>query len=180
MTFEEAKEHLVQGLSVLGKDYQEMVERSFDERWIDFVANEGKSTGAFCASPYGAHPYILLTFMHKMRDVLTLAHELGHAGHFYLAHQHQNVFNSRASTYFIEAPSTMNELLLSDYLIEQSDDPRFKRWVLATIVGKTYYHNFVTHLLEAAYQREVYRIIDQGSVQAPILNRIKRQVLQDF
>lgn len=181
VSFEDAKNYLVQGLGVLGNDYQEMVERSFDERWIDFVANEGKSTGAFCSSPYGAHPYILLTFMHSMRDVLTLAHELGHAGHFYLAHQHQNVYNSRPSLYFIEAPSTMNELLMANYLIEQSDDPRFKRWVLSALVGKTYYHNFVTHLLEAAYQREVYRIIDQGgSVQSQVLNKIKRQVLEDF
>ena len=181
VSFEEAKQYLIEGLGVLGSDYQEMVEKSFNERWIDFVSNQGKSTGAFCSSPYGAHPYILLTFTHKMRDVMTLAHELGHAGHFYLAQEQQNFFNARPSLYFIEAPSTMNELLMANYLVEQSNDPRFKRWVLSTIVSKTYYHNFVTHLLEAAYQREVYRIIDQGgSVQAPVLNQIKRNVLEQF
>lgn len=181
VSFEEARAYLVEGLGVLGDDYRRMVERSFDERWIDFVANRGKMTGAFCSTPYGVHPYILVTFNHRMRDVMTLAHELGHAGHFYLMHQHQNYFNSEPSLYFIEAPSTLNELLMAHYLLSQSDDPRFQRWVLATLVSKTYYHNFVTHLLEAAYQREVYRIIDQGgSVQSSTLNQIKRDVLERF
>ena len=56
-----------------------------------------------------------------------------------------------------------------------------KRWVLSQMISKTYYHNFVTHLLEAAYQREVYKIIDQGgSVQADTLNSIYKKVLSDF
>ncbi len=64
-----------------------MVNRAFDERWIDFVQNKGKSTGAFCSSPYGSHPFILISWTGRMREVFVLAHELGHAGHFYLAHK---------------------------------------------------------------------------------------------
>ncbi|ERM92453.1 oligoendopeptidase F [Caldanaerobacter subterraneus subsp. yonseiensis KB-1] len=182
VTIEEAKNYIQEGLSVLGEDYREMLRRAFDERWIDFAANKGKSTGAFCATPYGAHPYVLINWADKMREVFVLAHELGHAGHFYLAHQHQNIFDSRPSLYFIEAPSTMNELLMANYLMKKnSNDKRMKRWVLSTLVSRTYYHNFVTHLLEAAYQREVYRIIDEGgSVTAPTLNKIKREVLEKF
>jgi oligoendopeptidase F len=106
---------------------------------------------------------------------------LGHAGHFHLANAHQNILNTRPSLYFIEAPSTMNEMLMANYLMKTSDNPRMKRWVLSTMISRTYYHNFVTHLLEAAYQREVYRIIDAGgSVVASTLNRIKRQVLESF
>ena len=112
---------------------------------------------------------------------LTLAHELGHAGHFYLAHQEQNIFDSRPSMYFVEAPSTMNELLLVNYLLEKTEDPGMKRWVLSSIVGRTYYHNFVTHLLEAHYQREVYRIVDEGgSLSAPLLHQLKRETLEKF
>jgi oligoendopeptidase F len=75
----------------------------------------------------------------------------------------------------------MNEMLMANYLMKTSDNPRMKRWVLSTMISRTYYHNFVTHLLEAAYQREVYRIIDAGgSVVASTLNRIMRQVLESF
>lgn len=181
ITIEESRRYLEAALSVLGEEYTQMVGRAFDERWIDFVQNEGKSTGAFCSSPYGSHPFILISWTERMRECFVLAHELGHAGHFYLANAHQNLFNTRPSLYFIEAPSTMNELLMAQHLIQSSDDPRMKRWVLSTIISRTYYHNFVTHLLESAYQREVYKRIDSGqSVVASVLNQIKRDVIAQF
>lgn len=181
ITIEEARTYVERALAVLGEDYLNMVKRAFDERWIDFVQNKGKSTGAFCSSPYGSHPYILISWTERMREVFVLAHELGHAGHFYLAYQEQNIFNSRPSLYCIEAPSTMNEMLMANYLMKNTEDKRMKRWVLSTIISRTYYHNFVTHLLEAAYQREVYRIVDEGgSINAQLLNNIKREVLENF
>lgn len=181
ITVEESKKYTLAALSALGEDYSEMVNRAYDERWIDFVQNKGKSTGAFCSSPYGSHPYILISWTERMREAFVLSHELGHAGHFNLAHQSQNIFDSRPSLYFIESPSTMNEMLMANYLMKTNDDPRFRRWVLSSMISRTYYHNFVTHLLEAAYQREVYKIIDNGgSVQAPMLNQIKRGVLERF
>ena len=74
----------------------------------------------------------------------------------------------------------MNEMLLANYLLTHNEDLRFKRWVISNIVAKTYYHNFVTHLLEA-YQRKVYELIDAGeAVNATILNQLKRSVLEDF
>jgi oligoendopeptidase F len=181
ITVEQSKEYIEGALSVLGDDYLEILKRAYDERWIDFVQNKGKSTGAFCSSPYGSHPFILISWTERMREVFVLAHELGHAGHFYLAQQNQNIFDTRASTYFIEAPSTMNEMLMANYLMKTMEKPRMKRWVLSSMISRTYYHNFVTHLLEAAYQREVYKIIDDGgSVQAPILNKLKKEVLEKF
>ncbi len=181
ISIEEARTYVEEALSVLGDDYLNIVKRAFDERWIDFVQNKGKSTGAFCASPYGSHPFILISWTEMMREVFVLAHELGHAGHFYLAHENNNIFNTRPSKYVIEAPSTMNEMLMANYLMENTKDKRMRRWVLSTIISRTYYHNFVTHLLEAAFQREVYRIIDEGgSVHAELLNKLKRKVLEKF
>ncbi len=181
ISVEESKPYIMGALSILGDDYSQALNRAYDERWIDFVQNKGKSTGAFCSSPYGAHPYILISWTHKMREVFVLAHELGHAGHFYLAQKNQNIFDTRPSTYFVEAPSTMNEMLMANYLMKNTDDKRMKRWVLSCIISRTYYHNFVTHLLEAHYQREVYRIIDAGgSVHAGKLNELKRQTLEEF
>ena len=181
ISVEESKKYIEESLGVLGEDYLEILKRAYDERWIDFAQNKGKSTGAFCASPYGAHPFILISWTDKMREVFVLAHELGHAGHFYTAQQNQNIYDTRPSTYFVEAPSTMNEMLMANYLMKNSDDPRMKRWVLSSMISRTYYHNFVTHLLEAHYQREVYKIIDaSGSVQAAKLNELKRATLEKF
>lgn len=181
ITVEESKAYVMDGLKILGKDYTEMIDRAFQERWIDFVQNKGKSTGAFCSSPYGRHPFILISWTERMREVFVLAHELGHAGHFYLSQQNQNIFDSRPSLYFIEAPSTMNEMIMANYLLKQNEEKRFRRWVLSSMISRTYYHNFVTHMLEAHYQREVYKIIDDGgSVHAKKLNELKRETLEKF
>lgn len=181
ISVEESRKYINDALGIMGEDYLSMVNRAYDERWIDFVKNKGKSTGAFCASPYGSHPFILISWTSLMTEVFVLAHELGHAGHFYNANREQNVFDARSSMYFIEAPSTMNEMLMANHLLENSDDPKFKRWVISSIISRTYYHNCVTHLLEAAYQREVYKKVDNNeSVSAPELNRLKRQVIEEF
>lgn len=181
LSMAEAKEYVEKALAVMGNDYNQLMERAFNERWIDYAPNKGKSTGAFCSSPYGSHPYILMSWNEQMNEVFTLIHELGHAGHFANTYEHQSYLNSRPSLYFIEAPSTMNEMLLANYLLRHNEDLRFKRWVISNIVAKTYYHNFVTHLLEAAYQRKVYELIDAGeAVNATILNQLKRSVLEDF
>jgi len=181
ITIAESKKYIDDALAIMGDDYLDMINRSYEERWIDFAQSKGKITGAFCSSPHGYHPYILISWTGSMENVFVLAHELGHAGHFYNANREQNVFNARSSTYFIEAPSTMNEMLVANHLLKNSDDPKFKRWVISSIVSRTYYHNFVTHLLEAAYQRKVYDRIDAGgSVNANVLNELKRGVLEEF
>ena len=181
VTYEEAQKYIKDALGLLGEDYNDMLDRAFDERWIDYAQNKGKSTGAFCSSPFGVHPYILISWSNQMEDVFTLIHELGHAGHFNYANAHQNIFNANSSMYFVEAPSTMNEMLLANNLLNKSTDKRFKRWVIATLISGTYYHNFVTHLLEAAYQREVYKLVDaKENVNAAILNQLKRDVLESF
>ncbi|SEW44233.1 oligoendopeptidase F [[Clostridium] fimetarium] len=181
VTIEGSKAYMEGALNVLGDDYLDMVKSAYNDRWIDFAQNKGKSTGGFCSSPYGKNSFILLSWSEKMAEVFTLAHELGHAGHFRLCNEAQNIFDTEVSTYFVEAPSTLNELLMANYLLSTSQDKRFRRWVLSSMIGHTYYHNFVTHLLEAAYQREVYKILDEGgSVQADTLSKINKDVLEKF
>lgn len=181
VTIEESKNYIVKGLSCLGEEYVSMIETAYKDRWVDFAQNQGKSTGGFCCSPYGKNSFILLSWNNRMSDVFTLAHEFGHAGHFKLCNAAQSIFNTDVSTYVVEAPSTMNELIMAHYMLKTSDDKRFRRWVLSSMIGKTYYHNFVTHLLEAAYQREVYKIVDAGgSVDASTLNELKKGVLTKF
>ncbi|MCD8323614.1 MAG: oligoendopeptidase F [Clostridiales bacterium] len=181
ITIAEAEDYLAKGLSPLGEDYVAMVHEAFRDRWVDFARNQGKETGGFCASPYQKNSYILLTWNERMSDVLTLAHELGHAGHFRLASANQSWFDTYDQDFIVEAPSTTNEIIMAHYLLKTNPDKRFRRWVLSCMISNTYYHNFVTHLLEAAYQREVYKIVDAGgSVQAEALNRIMRETLEQF
>lgn len=180
ISIEESKKYIYGALKVLGDDYVKMLESAYDYRWIDFAQNKGKDTGAYCASPYITHSYVFISWTGKMAETFVLAHELGHAGHFALAQNHQNLLESEASMYF-EAPSTMNEMLMANYLFNSSNNPRFKRWVIGSILSRTYYHNMVTHLLEAAYQREVYSRVDNGeSLTAPLLNEIMLNTYKAF
>lgn len=181
ISIEESKKYIYGALKVLGDDYVKMLESAYDYRWIDFAQNKGKDTGAYCASPYITHSYVFISWTGKMAETFVLAHELGHAGHFTLAQNHQNLLESEASMYFVEAPSTMNEMLMANYLFNSSNNPRFKRWVIGSILSRTYYHNMVTHLLEAAYQREVYSRVDNGeSLTAPLLNEIMLNTYKAF
>ncbi len=181
VTIAESREYVRDGLAVLGEDYQEMVDRAYRERWIDFARNIGKSTGGFCAGVYRQNSYILLSWNDRMADVFTIAHELGHAGQSMYSDAAQSLYENEPSMYLVEAPSTMNELLLANHLKQTNPDRRFRRWVLSSLVSNTYYHNFVTHLREAWYQREVYRIIDAGgSVNADALGDIFRRNLETF
>ena len=181
ISIEESKKYIYGALNVLGDDYVKMLKSAYDYRWIDFAQNKGKDTGAYCASPYVTHSYVFISWTGKMAETFVLAHELGHAGHFTLAQKHQNLLESEASMYFVEAPSTMNEMLMANYLFNSSNNPRFKRWVIGSILSRTYYHNMVTHLLEAAYQREVYRRVDNGeSLTAPLLNEIMLNTYKAF
>ncbi|MDO3411726.1 oligoendopeptidase F [Saccharibacillus sp. CPCC 101409] len=180
ITYEEACRTIQDALGVLGEEYGEIVEAAFTQRWVDHASNVGKSTGAFCSSTYGSHSYILMSWSDNMRGAFTLAHEVGHAGHLMLAARYQQMVNSRPSMYFIEAPSTMNELLLAEHLRSQSEDKRLRRWVIMQLLN-TYYHNFITHLLEGELQRRVYdRAMNDQAITAKVLGDLKGDVLSSF
>ncbi|TCZ80087.1 oligoendopeptidase F [Paenibacillus albiflavus] len=180
ISYEEAGKLVLDSLQVLGPEYSEFMSRALTERWIDYADNVGKSTGAFCSSPYGAHSYILISWANNMRGAFTLAHELGHAGHFMLAGRYQRHANVRPSMYFIEAPSTMNEMLLAEHILKQSTDVRMKRWVIMQLLN-TYYHNFVTHLLEGELQRRVYAAaMENKTITADFLSNEKGAILESF
>ena len=180
VTREEAGKLVLEALSVLGPEYRAIIERALNERWIDWADNVGKQAGAFCTSPYGAHSYVLLTFTGQMRSAFTLAHELGHAGHFELANRHQRLLNVEPSLFFVEAPSTTNEVLLADHILKGTDDRRMRRWVITQLL-MTYHHNFVRHLLEAELQRRIYEQAEKGiPVTAQLLSETKGAILERF
>ena len=169
-------------LAIMGEEYSGHVDTMLEKRAIDWAQNIGKSTGGFCTSPYDVEcGFILMSFTNLLSEVFTLVHELGHAVHFMMANRVQAAFGTSTSRYFVEAPSTMNELLLTNYLTKQSDDKRHKRFVITSLLGNTYYHNCVTHFLEAYFQREVYRLVDEGASLTPkTLDKLKKETLEKF
>ncbi|MGT2935816.1 oligoendopeptidase F [Streptococcus castoreus] len=181
VSIDDAYDLVMKSLAPLGQEYIQEVERYQKERWVDFAANANKDSGGYAADPYKVHPYVLMSWTGRMSDVYTLIHEIGHSGQFIFSDNHQSYFNTHMSTYYVEAPSTFNELMLSDYLEHQFDTPRQKRFALAHRLTDTYFHNFITHLLEAAFQRKVYTLIEEGGTfGADQLNAMMKEVLTEF
>ena len=181
VSIDDAYDLVMKSVEPLGQEYCQEIARYKEERWVDFAANAGKDSGGYAADPYRVHPYVLMSWTGRMSDVYTLIHEIGHSGQFIFSDNHQSYFNAHMSTYYVEAPSTFNELLLSDYLERQFDNPRQKRFALAHRLTDTYFHNFITHLLEAAFQRKVYTLIEEGGTfGASKLNAIMKELLTEF
>jgi oligoendopeptidase F len=180
-TYAQASETILNGIKVMGDEYSGIIDEGLRSRWIDLADNVGKSTGAFCSTVYGVHPYILITWTGSMRDALVLAHELGHAGQGVLALKYQRLANTRGSRFFSEAPSTINELLVAQYILDRSaGDKRMRRWVIMQLLA-TYYHNFVRHLIEGELQRRTYVLAEQGRpLTEAVLSKVQGDILEEY
>ncbi len=179
-TYDQAAKIVLDGVSVLGPEYAQIISDGLNNRWVDRAANVGKRTGAFCSSVYGVHPYISMSWSNQMRNALTLSHELGHAGQGVMAQRYQRLANTRPTMFFIEAPSTINEILVANHILAQSDDVRTRRWVLMQMLT-TYHHNFVRHLIEGELQRRTYAMAEKGQpITATVLNKVQGEILEDF
>ncbi|WP_124057973.1 oligoendopeptidase F [Vaginisenegalia massiliensis] len=177
----ESRKIVQAALAPLGEEYSQIIEDAFNQRWIDYPMNYTKATGGFCASPYQKPAFIMLNWTGLLNEVLVLAHELGHAAHFTLAGLNQPILAYEPSLYFVEAPSTCNEVITCQYLLQQPLEAKAKRALIADFITSTYYHNMVTHLLEAAYQRKVYQAVDRGDLlNANVLNQFFKETLEEF
>jgi len=122
-TPESAMDLTLEAVAPLGADYVNVMKRAMPERWIDWMPNTGKRSGAYSTISYGVHPYQLQNFNGNYDDVSTLAHELGHSLHSYLADEHQPYVTHDYATFVAEVASTLNEnLLFHSMLAEAKDD----------------------------------------------------------
>ncbi len=163
ITFEEAGGWIRDAVGLFGAEYGEIIANAFRHRWIDRADNVGKRSGAFSWPVYGEHPYVFLTWRDSYRNAFTLAHELGHTGHYHLTYQNQvqSTFSQDALTLVVEAPSTANELLLGRSLLDRATDPRQRRWLLGQ-VAETFTTNMVRALLAAHLERRLYELAEAG------------------
>lgn len=124
--YEEAKKIVLNGLAPMGTEYTEKLKAAFDNNWIDVYKKENKMGGAYSLGVYGIHPFVLLNYINTSRDVSTIAHELGHAMHSYYANKTQNAINANYTIMVAEVASTVNEILLANYLINNEEDKNRK------------------------------------------------------
>ncbi|MBQ8659060.1 MAG: oligoendopeptidase F [Clostridia bacterium] len=131
LPFDEGYDLVVKGLAPLGKDYQELLMRGKNERWIDVCENEGKRSGAYSTGVYGVHPYVLLNYQPTTNQLFTVAHEMGHALHTYMSNSAQPYNKSSYKIFLAEIASTVNEVLLLKYLCASTEDKNLKKYLLS-------------------------------------------------
>ncbi len=136
ISFNEAKDLVLTALKPLGKEYIEDLSKSFTDGWIDSINNKGKRGGAYCTSCYNVHPYVLMSYEESLEDVSTLAHELGHAMHYYYACKYQNYQDYAYSIFVAEVASQVNEILLCRYLLDNTTDKNVKIKIIDNLLGK--------------------------------------------
>ena len=128
--YEQAKEYIVEAVAPLGEDYQRRLAEGLDSRWVDVYENAGKQSGAYSGGTYDSQPFILMNYQDDIASMFTLAHELGHSLHSDLTSDEQPYIYSGYEIFVAEVASTVNETLLTNYLLEHVEDERFRRHVL--------------------------------------------------
>lgn len=130
LSYEEAYDLVVEGLAPLGKDYQALLRRAKDERWIDVCETEGKKSGAYSTGAYETHPYVLLNYQKTTNEIFTIAHEMGHSIHTYKSSAAQPYTKADYTIFLAEIASTVNEVLLLKYLLGKATDKKTKKYLL--------------------------------------------------
>jgi len=128
--YEEAVQMVEKGLAPLGETYLADLKKGLESRWVDVMENEGKTPGAYSWGAYGTHPYVLLNYQNNLDNVFTLAHEMGHSMHSYYSWQTQPYIYSYYKIFVAEVASTVNETLLTRYLLAHAPDEKHKLYLI--------------------------------------------------
>ena len=153
--FEEAKDLVIKSLSVLGDDYITNLKRAFKDKWIDIYNNKGKRGGAYSSGFYDTNPYVLLNYEKKLEDVSTLAHELGHSMHTYYSCKNNDYQYSSYNIFVAEVASTVNELLLSKYMLKNSTSNKEKLYILNRLM-ELFKSTIFRQTMFAEFERDIY------------------------
>ena len=176
VTYEDAKEMVKKATAPLGEEYGKLLDRAFSERWIDVYENKGKTTGAYSCGVHGVHPYVLLNYTDTLDDAFTLAHELGHAMHSYYSSAKQDYVNHDYRILVAEVASTVNEVLLTRYLLSTETDPARRAYILNHFL-EGFRTTVFRQTLFAEFEREAHDLEMNGTpLTAEVLNGIYRRL----
>ena len=162
-SFEEARELVFKAVEPLGEDYKKHLKRAFEEKWIDIYHNKGKRSGAYSSGFYDINPYVLLNFEGTLNDVSTLAHELGHSMHSLYSWENNDYPNSSYQIFVAEVASTVNELLLSKYLLKTSKDNKEKLTILNNLM-ELFKGTIIRQAMFAEFERDMHKAKEEGKV----------------
>lgn len=160
-SIEDAQYLIGEATKIYGEEYHDIIEKAFDEKWVDYCSYKGKASGAYCTSCYGAHPVVLTNFFGKFGDVSAVAHELGHAVNFYLSQQANNKHDYNNDIFVAEVASLTNEIILSNYVIEHSRNKNLKLIALYNLINLMQ-NNLFDACLEGELENKAYALIDNG------------------
>jgi oligoendopeptidase F len=178
--YDQVGEWIVDSVRPLGREYQQRVRAAFEGRWIDVFENAGKRSGAYSAPVYGSHPYMLLNYNETLDAVFTLAHEMGHSMHTMLSHEAQPFVYAGYTIFVAEVPSTLNEALFLDLMLERVTQPR-ERAVLLQHAIDSIASTFYTQVMFADFELQAHRLVEQDQpVTADTLNTIYARLLRDY
>ena len=163
ITFEQAKQEVLNALSVMGEEYVNKLKEAFDNNWIDVYAKPNKRGGAYSMGVYGVHPYVLTNFVNSKRDVSTIAHELGHSMHSYYSNTNQTVIDANYTIMVAEIASTVNEILLSDYQIKNETDKNKKAELLYELL-EMIRATFFRQAMFAEFEKIAHEKIENGQM----------------
>jgi oligoendopeptidase F len=176
ISYEEAQELVKKATLPLGEGYQKLLDRAFSERWIDVYENKGKTTGAYSCGVHGVHPYVLLNYTDTLDDAFTLAHELGHAMHSYYSSEAQDYANHNYRILVAEVASTVNEVLLTRYLLKTEQDPAKRAYILNHFL-EGFRTTVFRQTLFAEFERKAHDLDMAGTpLTAQTLNRVYREL----
>ena len=172
MPYERAQELVLAATKPMGEEYGRLLRRAFSERWIDVYENKGKTTGAFSAGVFGVHPYVLLNYTNKLDDAFTLAHELGHSMHSYHSDTTQDIVNHDYRIFVAEVASTVNEVLLTKYLLNVETEPKRRAYILNHFL-EGFRTTVFRQTLFAEFERKAHDMYQNGEpLTAEALNKV--------
>ena len=178
--YDEVGPWIAESVAPLGRAYQQRVREAFDGRWIDVFENAGKRSGAYSAPVYGSHPYMLLNYNETLDAVFTLAHEMGHSMHTVLSHAHQPFVYAGYTIFVAEVPSTLNEALFLDLMLQRVTNAR-ERAVLLQHALDSITSTFYTQVLFADFELQAHRLVEQDQpVTADVLNALYSGLLREY
>jgi len=161
ISFDEAKSMVIDALQPMGEEYISILKEGLEGGWIDVYENEGKRSGAYSWSIYGVHPYVLLNHQDNLNDVFTLAHEMGHAIHSYYSNNNQPYINSEYKIFVAEVASTCNEVLLINYLMNNTEDKKEKAYYINHLLEQ-FRTTLFRQTMFAEFEKTVHEKADNG------------------
>ncbi|MDN4526039.1 oligoendopeptidase F [Fictibacillus fluitans] len=180
ISYEEAYQTMLEALAPLGSHYVDTLKEFKDARYIDVRETPGKRSGAYNLGLYGVHPFVLLNHQDDLDSLFTLAHEMGHAMHSYYSNKHQPKITAGYSIFVAEVASTVNEVLLINYLLNKEEDPQIRKHLLNHFIDQ-FKGTLFTQVMFAEFEMKTHELAEQGQpLNAEVFSQVYEKLFREY